>query len=231
VVRLGSRALRFTLLIAAQSNYFVARGPVAPYRRLRRETVNREFVNAATTDLLAREIAERGLSGSVAELGVYRGGFARVLNDYFADRSLFLFDTFTGFDARDVEDDVLAGLPGEPYPCLSTTVELVRSRLPHPARARICPGWFPESAAGFEREAFCFVHIDVGLRRATAAGLDWFYPRLVPGGYLLVADYNNTHTPGVKRAVRDFAAATGASYVVLPDISGSAVIAKPGAPV
>jgi O-methyltransferase len=227
--RLGSRALRFMLLIAAESNYFVARGPVAPYRRLHREAVNREFVNAAATELLAREIAERGLPGAVAELGVYRGGFARMLNSFFADRTLFLFDTFTGFDARDVEDDMRLGLPAEPYAISPTSVELVRSCLPHPARSRIRPGWFPESAAGLEREAFCFVHVDVGLHHATAAGLDWFYPRLVPGGYLVVADYNNAHTPGVKRAVRAFAAATGAPFVVLPDLDGSAVIAKPGA--
>jgi O-methyltransferase len=106
----------------------------------------------------------------------------------------------------------------------------VRSRLPHPGRARIRQGWFPDSAAGLEEESFCFVHVDVGLHRATAAGLRWFYPRVVAGGYLLVTDFNNAHAPGVKRAVREFAAATGAAYALLPDFKASAVIVKPADP-
>jgi O-methyltransferase len=226
VTTAGGRALRLGLLLAARSNAFVAKGPLVPYHRLRRASVNREFVNVAATELLAREIAEQERPGAVAELGVYRGGYARILNEYFADRPLFLFDTFSGFDARDVEADVRAGLPGDPYAVPPATAEQVRARLPHPARATIRAGWFPDSAAGLEGESFCFVHVDVGLHHATAAGLTWFYPRLVAGGFLLVADYNNAHAPGVRHAVREFAAVTGAAYALLPDYRGSAVIVK-----
>ncbi|HWT23242.1 MAG TPA: TylF/MycF/NovP-related O-methyltransferase [Solirubrobacteraceae bacterium] len=224
---LAVRARAVLLLSGARANRYIAQGPVIPYHRFRRATANFEFVRAATTELLAREIGEQRLPGSVAELGVFRGDYARMLNACFPDRALFLFDTFDGFDARDARRDAAEGLPTAPYPLPPTTAEIVRARLPHPDRARIRPGWFPESASGLERERFCFVHIDVGLWHATAAGLEWFHPRLVPGGYMMVADYNNAHTPGVRRAVREFTARTGSTYAVLPDFQGHAVIGKP----
>ena len=43
------------------------------------------------------------LQGNVAEAGVYTGGYAHYINKYFPDRKLYLFDTFEGFDARDLE--------------------------------------------------------------------------------------------------------------------------------
>jgi O-methyltransferase len=223
-----ARAKTLALLSLARTNHYIATGPVFPYHRLRRGTANTEFVRAATTELLAREIGQQGLPGAVAELGVYRGGYASTLAACFPGRLLHLFDTFEGFDARDVEADVAAGLPGTPYPLPPVAADIVQSLVRrHPERLRIHAGWFPESAAGVEDERFCFVHIDVGLYAATATGLDWFHPRLVPGGYILVADYNNAHTPGVRLAVREFLARTGAAYTVLPDFQGHAIVAKP----
>lgn len=50
------------------------------------------------------------LPGALAELGVYRGDFAAALNRRFPERTLYLFDTFAGFDARDIADEQSAGL-------------------------------------------------------------------------------------------------------------------------
>ena len=40
---------------------------------------------------------------SVAEGGVFRGDFAKYINKVFPDSKLYLFDTFEGFDSRDVD--------------------------------------------------------------------------------------------------------------------------------
>ena len=47
-----------------------------------------------------------GVAGDFAELGVWRGNSAAVLAHFAAlsDRRVYLFDTFTGFDARDLRD-------------------------------------------------------------------------------------------------------------------------------
>jgi hypothetical protein len=117
--------------------------------------------------------------------------------------------------------------PGVGSGVTEVTVEEVRSRLPYPEKAEFRVGWFPDSARGCEGETFCLVNVDVGLYQPTYAALQWFYPRLAAGGFLLVNDYNNAHTTGVREAVHRFAGETGAAYTVLPDYGAHAVIVKP----
>ena len=62
-----------------------------------------DYVRHATLELLTYEIHEKRIEGNVAELGVYKGEFAKYLNECFPDKSIYLFDTFKGFDNRDIE--------------------------------------------------------------------------------------------------------------------------------
>ena len=57
---------------------------------------------AATMRLLAEQIREENIAGDVAELGVFRGDFAALINASFPDRTIHLFDTFEGFAEKDV---------------------------------------------------------------------------------------------------------------------------------
>jgi O-methyltransferase len=61
-----------------------------------------DYIRLSTLELISFEIVKKDLKGNVAELGVYKGKFARYLNHFFPDRKLYLFDTFEGFDNRDV---------------------------------------------------------------------------------------------------------------------------------
>jgi O-methyltransferase len=230
------RLIRKLLLLSAQRGYVVTRGTMEPYEQLTSEVLVDadsyaglwDYVRRATVELLSREIGEREIAGSVAEAGVGYGEFAIVMNAFFPERNLYLFDTFSGFDQRDQSADTSLGLPQKPYETLpAATPDYVTARLPHPERAVIRAGWFPESAAGLEDETFAFVHIDLGLYSPTHAAVTWFYERLAPGGSIYVSDYNTSHTPGVKRAVREFAEEQGIGYVTLPDWSGGVVITKP----
>ena len=47
----------------------------------------------------------QGDKGECAEAGVFEGDFAKWINQYFPDRKLYLFDTFEGFDMRDIEKE------------------------------------------------------------------------------------------------------------------------------
>ena len=44
-----------------------------------------DYIRLATLELVSYEIAKKNLEGSVAELGVYKGKFARYLNQYFPE--------------------------------------------------------------------------------------------------------------------------------------------------
>lgn len=47
-------------------------------------------------------IYEKNINGNVAECGVFKGDSAKFINKFFPDRKLYLFDTFEGFDDKDI---------------------------------------------------------------------------------------------------------------------------------
>ena len=131
---------------------------------------------------LSAQFQKYGVKGSVAELGVFQGDFARFINKFF-DSKLYLMDTFSGFDDRDIEKEgaCVDFIDGE---FTDTSIELVKSKLPHPERVQFIKGYFPQSVAGRipENERFAFVNLDMDLEAPILAGLEYFYPRLTGGG-------------------------------------------------
>ncbi len=142
---------------------------------------------------------------SVAEGGVFQGMFAAEINKHFPNRKLFLFDTFEGFDGRDVNvekennySDVVEKYYSE------TSEDIVLKRMPNPDNVVIRKGFFPETFAGLENEKFLFVNLDFDLYAPIYAGLEFFYPRMIKGGVILVHDYFTEFYDGVKAALDDF---------------------------
>ncbi|MEI7432853.1 MAG: TylF/MycF/NovP-related O-methyltransferase [Methanomicrobiales archaeon] len=176
-------------------------------------------------NLLAREIIERNIPGEVAELGVYRGDFARRISSLFPDRKLYLFDTFEGFDTRDLTSESEQDLQTDFGDFSRVNVRNVLSRIPNPLQCIVKPGYFPESLDGLE-ETFSFVSIDTDLYKPTYEGLCYFYPRLAAGGYIMVHDYGPRRYQGVKMAVRQFSDECKAPYTPLTDTNGSVVFGK-----
>lgn len=120
---------------------------------------------------------------AVAEGGVFQGEFAKEINACFPNQKLYLFDTFEGFDKRDVdkeEDVTMEGL------CVNhlndTSVDLVLSKLSNPENAIIRKGFFPETAQGLEDTKYFFVNLDFDLYQPILEGLRFFMPRLQVGG-------------------------------------------------
>jgi len=159
----------------------------------------------AFLEKLAEMFSEKNIKGAVAEGGVYRGNFSCEINRVFPDKRLYLFDTFTGFDERDMEEEYRNGFSEsrEQNHFMETNEELVNKKLPFPDKAVIRKGYFPETAAGLE-EAYCFVNLDFDLYQPTLAGLEYFYPRMAKGGIILVHDYFSGVYKGVKQAILEF---------------------------
>lgn len=184
-----------------------------------------DYIRLSTLELVSNEINTRGLVGNVAELGVYKGKFARYINGYFPDRTLYLFDTFEGFDNRDVAREKKENFSSGEQDFSDTSVKAVLELMPFPQQCRPVKGFFPESAAGIE-DQFVFASLDADLYEPIYSGLQFFYPRLVKGGFLFVHDYNNDLYKGAGKAVRQFCAEQSIGFMPLPDSGGSAVIAK-----
>jgi len=60
---------------------------------------------------------------------VYKGDFARLINEALPDRKLYLFDTFEGFDDRDVIVDKEKGFSKGDQDFSDTSVERVISKM------------------------------------------------------------------------------------------------------
>ncbi len=173
-------------------------------------------------------IYSKKLRGNVAEAGVAHGDFAKYINAYFPDRRLYLFDTFTGHDARDFEIErslnTTATFSIEDSKRYATSVDAVKACLPYPLQADFRVGYFPETTAGIEDE-FVFVSVDMNLYAPTKAALQYFYPRMVKGGVIVCHDYFSWDVePGAHIAIDEFCAESGVGCIAIGDRMSVAII-------
>lgn len=184
-----------------------------------------DYVRFSSLELCAFEIHNRQIQGSVAELGVYKGEFAEKISLAFPDRPFYLFDTFSGFDTRDIAKDQSDAFSTGEQDFSDTSVTAVLNRIPNAGQCIVKQGFFPDTATGVD-DTFVFVSIDTDLYQPIFEGLKFFYPRLQPGGYIFVHDYNNDEYRGAQQAVRDFCAESGVGLFPLSDCTGSAILTK-----
>src|SRR5690606_38072231 len=76
-------------------------------------------------------------------------------------------------------------------------------------------GFFPDSAVDLDPDLkFCFVNMDVDLYESTLSCLEFFYPRMHPGGIMLSHDYSLLTS--VERAFTEFFADKRENLIELP---------------
>ncbi|MBS1599317.1 MAG: methyltransferase [Bacteroidetes bacterium] len=184
-----------------------------------------DYVRLATLELISHEINTKKLKGNVAELGVYKGKFAKYINLYFSERSLYLFDTFEGFDTRDIEHEKKQNFSEGSQDFSDTSIESVLKLMPFPKKCIPVPGFFPESANAIN-DHFVFVSLDADLYEPIYSGLQFFYPKLVSGGYIFIHDFNNDGYKGARKAVEQFCEEQKINFLPIPDFGGSAIISK-----
>ena len=183
------------------------------------QDLGNDYVRLATLELLCRRLAD--VPGAAAELGVYRGFFARCINQLLPERKIYLFDSFEGFAEEACATDTFQAAHA------NTTIEKVLAILPYPEKVILKPGFFPESLNGLE-ESFCLVSLDVDFYQTTLEGLRYFWPRIAEGGYLLLHDWGNPKPPGVAKALQDFERENGCRIPAIPlcDVGGSLILCK-----
>ena len=187
--------------------------------RLPERDLSNDYVRLATLELLCRRLED--VPGAAAELGVYRGFFARCINQLLPQRKLYLFDSFAGFSEEACATESFQAAHR------NTAIDKVLSIMPHPESITVKPGFFPESLDGLE-ERFCLVSLDVDFYQTTLEGLRYFWPRLEPGGYLMLHDWGSPKLPGVAKALADFEAELGGRIPSVPlcDVGGSLLLCK-----
>jgi len=189
------------------------------------EFETRDKVRFYTLWLQIERLKENKISGSFAELGVYKGVTANMMYEMDKNRSLHLFDTFEGFDEKDLRMEKTNDGKYSKKEFADTSVDAVRTYINGGDKIIFHKGYFPETTRGLENERFAFISIDADLYKPTLEGLQFFYKHLLPEGVILIHDYNH-NWDGVKKAVNEFIATIPECIVEIPDWQGSALIIK-----
>lgn len=170
----------------------------------------------------------RSVGGAFAEVGVYRGDTARILARLAGSREIYLFDTFDGFDAKDLraEGAINSGyIPPENFS--DNSLDTVRRALCPMGNIKFCVGRFPDTVENVNAEVqFALAHFDADLYHPALEFCAYFYPRMSPGGVMIFHNYSDPDYPGTKQAVDEFFADKAEGLVLMPDQYGTVVVVK-----
>lgn len=196
-------ALTVLMRALARRNMTLVSANNEPYRldayrliRQTREETSMVLLDSEAYSIFATARGTAKVPGDIAEVGVYKGGSARLICEVKGDRSFHLFDTFEGLpETSQWDPDFKAG-------GFASSFEPVSSYLSRFPNLHFHRGFFPDTTRGLDDLRFSFVHLDVDLYQSSKDGLEWFYPRLNRGGVLISHDYVNAD--GVRKAFDEF---------------------------
>lgn len=204
-----------------------------------------DYVRYRSMELAVEEICRRYSREelkdfAVAEAGVFLGDFAWLINRKFPENPLYLYDTFEGFDTRDIAEEMKGRYTGEEHMTNIDSyfkaedlsgdkkIAIVKSKMDVPERCIFRKGYFPETAKNERKVKWIFVSLDMDLYQPILEGILFFYPNLVPGGYIFVHDYNNVEYRGLKDALKEAELRLGEKIpkFALCDRGGTIVLTK-----
>jgi hypothetical protein len=192
-------------------------------RRVRRNTMTTPRRIAALCDGVEHVVAE-GVPGAVVECGVWKGGSMMaaaltLLRLGAGDRDLYLFDTFQGMPPP-TDDDVFSAYDGYSprrhwrrrrrsetqnawhyVPVGEVRAALLSTGYPA-ERVHLVEGRVEETLPGAAPDAIAVLRLDTDWYESTKHELEQLYPRLSPGGVLVLDDYG--HYEGARRAVDEY---------------------------
>lgn len=181
-----------------------------------------DYHRFAAIALALRRLDLEKVPGALAECGVFQGHASRFIHRLAPERRFFLFDTFEGFDPRDVEPG-----SGEDRRFRSTSLEAVLRHIGDTRHIEARKGRVPETFAGLEADRFAFVLLDMDVYPPTLEALRFFYPRLSPGAYLMVHDYHNDESNwACRRAVDEFMRDKPEGVIEIGDVWGSVLFRR-----
>lgn len=143
-----------------------------------------------------------GHAGEYWECGTFRGDLVSDILGLMPDnsRTFRLFDTFRGQPFSGPHDTHPVGSMNE------TSYEFVSGRFANMSNVSVYPGVMPETFSGLEYSSISVVNIDVDNYDSVKACLEWVYPRMHSGGYVVLDDYHCGGCPGAKKATNEFLA-------------------------
>ena len=190
-------------------------------------------------------VAKAGIPGAFVECGVWRGGsmhaVARTLDLCGVhDRDLYLFDTFQGMTEPTTRDRMVGQQDVTAADLMQESSKESRlwaiaskedvldglSTLPYPQdRFHLVEGPVEDTVPGGAPEQIALLRLDTDWYESTRHELEHLYPRLQPGGILIIDDYGSWQ--GSKEATDEYVAAL-TEPLLLMRAGRSRIAVKPG---
>ncbi len=163
--------------------------------------------------MCVEQVLQDCVPGDLVETGVWRGGatiFMRAILKAYGDmeRRVWVADSFAGLPRPDAERyPADAGDTHYEFSAqLAVTLEQVKANFARfdllDEQVRFLQGWFRDTLPTAPIEKIAVLRLDGDMYEATMDGLIHLYPKLSPGGYLIIDDYG--YAGSCRQAVTDY---------------------------
>jgi hypothetical protein len=181
------------------------------------------FKRLDNVQFCVESVLQEQIPGDFIETGVMRGGTVILMRAILkahgvTDRVIWAADSFEGFRAPDVEkypED--AGAEWHLRPLTEVGVDFVRRNFERYGlmddQVRFLKGWFRDTLGGAPIERLSILRLDGDLYESTMDAIVPLYPKLSPGGFLIVDDYN---LPMCRKAIHDYRDKHGIDEEMIP---------------
>lgn len=173
-------------------------------------------------------IAEQAMriEGDFVECGVNTGAYSRAIIDYThltsSTKRFYLFDTWEGLvDAQISAEERKKGIQNYDYKNIYEKVQKTFEGLP----AVLIKGSVPETLDQFKGEKVAYLSLDMNVTLPEIAALEFFWPKLSSGAFIVLDDYGFMLHEEQKKAMDQFAAKMKVEILPLP--TGQALMMKP----
>jgi hypothetical protein len=162
-------------------------------------------------DCLTAVLADE-VPGDLIETGVWRGGVCIFMRAFLrahnvTDRTVWVADSFAGMPATDESSHELDRELSlhEANNVLAVSRAQVQENFDRYGllddRVRFLEGWFSDTLPGAPIDKLALLRLDGDLYSSTLDGLDNLYPKLSPGGFVIIDDYA---IPACRAAVHEY---------------------------
>lgn len=170
----------------------------------------------------------KSLNGDFVECGVNTGAYAIALIKYIdferTGKSFYLFDTFKGLEASQIsEAEKKEGI--EKYlKGYKNVYEQVKATFSPYPNIKIIRGLVPDSLPECKSSEICFLSIDMNVVKPEIDAVNYFWPKMVKGGVIILDDYGFPQHINQKLAFDAFARSHNVEILSLP--TGQGIIIK-----
>lgn len=174
--------------------------------------------------LWAASYASR-LEGDFVECGVNRGIFSSSIMEYLGWNKLhkkyYLLDTFCGIDEDQLsKEEIALGRIEESKAMYPECFEDVKKNFSEFKNVIIIKGSIPSTLRQVKAKKVCYLSIDLNNAKPEIAAAEFFWPKIVPGGIILLDDYAYSGYLPQKKAFDRFAKKKKIEILSLPTGQG-----------